>query len=186
MRYADFRIVTSNERKLLEFRRYGLPIAAEAGADLPEVAGTPIEVILHKSLAAGIGRIVEDTSLDIEGAEVGCNIRWMIDRIGDFAGRPALWRVFLGANTGNEVRVFSGEVQGVIVDRRPVAADAFSFDPFFIPTGGERTLYDLEKIGLKDTVSARRIAAAALIADQPRHVFAVRDIARWTGAYQNV
>ena len=36
--------------------------------DLPEVLGTPLEVIANKATMAGEGVLVEDTALDVEGS----------------------------------------------------------------------------------------------------------------------
>ena len=60
---TDLKIVTSNPKKLKEYNDFGLDITAEVGKDLPEVDGSIDDVIIYKSLDAGINKIVEDTVL---------------------------------------------------------------------------------------------------------------------------
>ena len=63
--------------------------------DLDEIDASPVEVVAHKATAAGVGVLIEDTSLDVDGADVGVNVRWIVDHIADFAGRAATWRVLI-------------------------------------------------------------------------------------------
>lgn len=182
---SDYRLVTSNQRKLAEFARFGMPLRAEAGADLPEVDGTKAEVVLHKAIAAGEGRVVEDTSLDVDGVDIGANVRWRLDAIGDLAGRRAVWAVYLGMNTGSAVETYVGEVAGTIVRPDSVPEGAFGFDPYFAPDGaGGLTLAELEARGEKDRHSARRLAVEALLDRRPVGKVLVADVRPWSGGWQ--
>ena len=177
---TGIRLVTSNVRKLAEFHRFGLPFPSCAGPDLDEIDAGPVEVVAHKAWAAGealgvagefLPCIVEDTSLEVAGADVGVNVRWLMDRLEEHDGAPAVWTVILGANLGDAIEIYQGQVHGTI--RKPVVAieDAFGFDPVFVPDGYDVSLAVLEKAGRKDEISARRLAARALIEGQPCAVF---------------
>ena len=82
--------------------------------------------------------LIEDTSLDIEGASVGVNVRWLIDHLNDYIGRRALWTLLLAYRFGDEVIVYKGEVPGTIVS--PQGESGFGFDPVFLPNGSDLTL----------------------------------------------
>ena len=63
-----------------------------------------------QATAAGEGVLIEDTTLDVEGKEVGVNVRWMdfankdASDMDGFAGRKATWRVLLGLLEQGKVR----------------------------------------------------------------------------------
>jgi inosine/xanthosine triphosphate pyrophosphatase family protein len=175
-------LVSSNRRKLAELARYGLNLDLRAGADLPEVQGTPDEVALHKALAAGEGAVVEDTILILEGQPV-VDVRWTLAHL-PRGGVPVVWRVTLGHHAGDRIRLFRGEVEGHLHQPAHVRPEAFSFDPYLVPVGYTQSLDELEQVGRKDEVSARRRAALALLAGQPDIEVATADIAPWTGAWQ--
>ncbi len=181
--YGDHALVTSNAGKWREFARLGLR-SGRVSLDLPEVEAGPVEVALHKSRAAGPMTLVEDTSLDVEGASVGVNVRWLLDSVAALEGRRATWRVLLAANDGRSVRVSEGVVQGRIA--RPGGRGGFGFDPVFAPDGhGSLTLADLEAAGAKDSASARASAVRALVAGvSPVADVALADIPAWAGPWQ--
>ncbi len=80
-------LVTSTKNKLAEYRSFGLDnLAIAEGVDLPEVAGSPDEVIIHKAIAAGEGRIVEDTVLFIDHRPV-VDIRWQLDSLAELSAK---------------------------------------------------------------------------------------------------
>ena len=181
--HGDFALVTSNAGKWREFTRLGLR-AGRVALDLPEVEAGPMDVALQKSRVAGPLTLVEDTSLDVEGASVGVNVRWLLDSVASLEGRPATWRVLLAANDGRRVRVSEGAVHGRIV--RPSGPGGFGFDPVFAPDGsGGMTLADLEGCGRKDSVSARALAVRALVTGAPPVADVPLDgIPEWTGQWQ--
>jgi len=204
----DYVLVTSNAKKLAEFARFGLPLRAEKGADLPEVQGSAVDVIKHKALAAGAGRIVEDTSFAIHAdpalrlalglpeEDTGTEIRWLLEKWekeegalkawARLHGCRATWTVLLGVHAGDTVEVCEGVVDGVVQAPWQLPdTPYFGFDPFFAPDGAQgRTLHDLELAGLKDTVSARRAAVEALLEGRTLS-FPVADIAPWQGGWQH-
>ena len=179
---------TSSAGKLAEFQRFGLNIRAEPGEDLEEVEGTPEEVIVYKALAAGSGVLVEDTSLDVEGFDVGVNLRWLLatlkDRLTAAASATpprATWRVMLAIHQDGVMRVASATVAGHLVAEP--RGGGFSFDPHFVPQGHTLTLGEMADLGTKDQCSARKQAAERLLAGE----YAQRPVAgipAWSGTYQ--
>lgn len=179
-----YTLVTSNENKLKEFKRYGLTkLQIEKGKDLPEVDADPVTVILHKAKAAGPGRVVEDTSLFVEGKDIGTNIRWLVDSLQTCKGLQAVWDVYLGVNDGESITVYKGTVEGVIVDTYTHQV-GFGFDCYFQPIGQEDTLYDLENKGQKEDYSARKRAVELLLKKESVLTIAIENIPEWDGPYQ--
>ena len=52
-------------------------------------------VAAHKATTAGLNIITEDTSLDVEGAAVGVNVKQMLGDLPSYKGKKATWRVLL-------------------------------------------------------------------------------------------
>lgn len=187
--FSKFKLVTSNINKLNEFKRFGLiNLNIESGKDLREVDGSDLEVIIYKSLEAGNNCIVEDTSLDIENANVGVNVRWLLNNLYKYHGKKAKWKVLLGLNTDNTIYVYEGVINGRIIDIDKFPSDAFGFDPIFVPINNnlkQLSLYQLEKENKKDLFSARRLAIDNLIQNKPIYKININKIKNWTGSYQH-
>lgn len=179
-------LVTSNIDKLKEFKRFGLhDIMIEKGIDLDEVDSDSETVILYKSISAGPNRIVEDTSLHIDGENVGSNIRWLLDNLNQFEGKVAFWEVYLGFNDGDTVSIFKGSIKGSIVSVENKVENSFGFDQYFIPEGQTKTLYELEIAGKKDLYSARKIAVDNLISNKVISKNVIADVPKWRGSMQH-
>jgi hypothetical protein len=56
--------------KILTDTGTGAPALARTAVDLAEIDASPLEVVAHKAAAAGAGVVIEDTSLDVAGADV--------------------------------------------------------------------------------------------------------------------
>lgn len=186
IRLSDLVLTTSNPNKLAEFRRFGLAdLRMEAGPDLREADADPKTVVLHKALAAGEGRIVEDTSLEVDGMPVGANVKWLVQDLlegGPFVGRRAVWIVWLGVSSGGFVRLYEGRVEGVL--GAPIG-EGWGFDPVFRPDGAdELTNAQLDAQGRKDAFSARRAAVSALIGSVPSFVEEASRVEPWRGPWQ--
>ena len=98
--FTRLTFVSSNENKLKEFGDLGLiNLDIETGVDLQEVDGTPDQVIIHKAMAAGADRMVEDSILVVNG-ETLMDARWRLSEVGNWAGLRGVWEVRLGINTG--------------------------------------------------------------------------------------
>lgn len=174
-----FAINTSNAGKLNEFRRlfakHGMAINASE-IDLKEIKADPITVVVHKASQLGERVIVDDSSLNVEGAEVGIDVKWMLHHLPEFAERKARWIVLLAYRDGEWVYVFEGQIQGQIVP--PRGKEGFGFDPVFLPEGAELTLAQ-EK---PDAVNARAAAVDALMAG--KFVAKRHPILKWEGPWQ--
>ena len=98
--------------------------------------------------------------------------------------QPVVWRVTLGHHDGTHIHLYKGEVPGVL--RRPiwVRPEAFGFDPYLVPQGYTESLDELEQLGRKDEISARRRAVEALLAHTPASSVKVDELPAWTGAWQ--
>lgn len=151
---------TSNPGKFEEFKRlfaeYGLVLDA-SHKDLNEIDADPVCVIAHKASQIEENILVEDTSLDIDGASVGIHIRWLLDHLKEYVGRKASWTVLLALRKGEMVFIYKGGIEGTIVE--PRGSTGFGFDPVFLPDGSEKTLAESKP----DCYNARAQAVQAFI-----------------------
>lgn len=174
------RLNTSSEGKLKEFRelfaRHGMEVEA-ARVDLPEIQADPPTVVVHKASQVPEGVLVEDTSLHVEGAEVGIEVRWLLDHLQELEGKKAQWICLLAQRVGNKVRVYSGVVEGRIV--RSKGTGGFGFDPYFMPDGRDETLAESKP----DDFNARALAVALFIAGVPS--LEREPIFNWRGQWQS-
>lgn len=182
-----FKLVTSNLNKLAEFNRLvGSDFFEIAtGKDLQEIQSDDhILVSIHKALEAGERCIIEDTVLEVD-SHVVSDIRYKLDELANKVTKsPLRWICTLAFLNQGEVKVFSKSISGFFRATDCVPKDSFGFDAFFVPQGTDKSLYELEKEGLKDTYSARKLVVNALIADDFCHKVLVTDIEPWAGDYQ--
>jgi len=160
MKRSTWKLNTSNPGKFEEFKRlfakYG-SILETSHIDLKEIDADPIKVVAHKASRLGENIIVEDTSLEIEGASVGINIRWLLDHLTEYAGRKAEWTVLLAFRQDNQIYIYKGRVSGEIV--LPRGTTGFGFDPVFLPNGSTKTLAEFKP----DLLNARAKAVESLL-----------------------
>ncbi len=173
---------TSNKGKLAEFQelfKLNKHEITNTTFDLAEIDSDALSVIIQKASAVNNklgGVIVEDTSLDIEGEDVGVNIRWLLDNLNQFAGKKASWTVMLAFREDNTVFVTQGVVQGTIVTKQ--GSEGFGFDPYFLPIGANKTLAQDKP----HSVNARAFAVDAMI---KKDFFAIKPaIDKWDGKWQ--
>jgi|UniRef100_A0A7S4LLT3 XTP/dITP diphosphohydrolase len=174
-----YKINTSNENKFKEFQRMFAKCGANLEAtkvDLDEIDAAPELVVAHKATAVGEGVIVEDTQLDVEGADVGVNVRWLMDKLDQYEGRGATWTVLMGIRKGSNVEIFRGVVKGKIV--KPRVDSNFGFDPIFQPEGRDKTLAEDKP----DDVNARWFAIENLVKGKVYETKA--PIEKWDGPWQ--
>ncbi|WP_171049083.1 non-canonical purine NTP pyrophosphatase [Rhizobium sp. MHM7A] len=180
--FSKLKLVSSNARKLEEYRRFGVEdLQVETGVDLNEVDGTPLEVIIHKAIAAGPGRIVEDSVLVVEG-ETFVDARWRLDSVHEWFGKRTTWVVNLGVNEDGVVSVYTGTVDGVF---QPARGKGWDYDPYFLIEHEDMTLAQLESVGRKDEYSARNRAARNMIDNVPTERAVIEDVQEWTGSFQH-
>lgn len=180
----DYKLLTSNKNKLKEYGEYIPNLKAEKGQDLPEVLSDPITVALYKGIDNGPLTISEDTSLEVSGHDVGVNIKWLKHMLPNMIGEDATWRVLLIRNTGDEIKVYEGITEGVIMDKEQ---DGISFSPYFYTEvdGEYRSLVDLRESGVSPIkYSARAKAAANLVKDNPVFSKKISEIPDWEGEWQ--
>mmetsp|Transcript_57546 Transcript_57546/g.186983 ORF Transcript_57546/g.186983 Transcript_57546/m.186983 type:complete len:213 (-) Transcript_57546:199-837(-) len=193
---APLKFNTSNTRKQQEYIKifglFGIDLDFTAH-DLPEIKASPIEVVVHKASQLDDGIVVEDTSLDVEGADIGVDIRWFNEALQPYEGRKAVWRPLLAVRRGNQVEVFSGEVAGCLVAPRAMdtaaleAAGAFGtanplawgFDQCFLPDGAEHTLMQARPLER----NPRFLAAQAMAKKCPLEVRPL--LTDWSGPWQD-
>lgn len=175
-----FRLNTSNLGKLAEFRslfkEYGITLT-ETTHELREIDADPITVIAHKASQLEEGVIVEDTTLDIEDAAIGVNIKWLLEHLSQYIGHKATWTVLLAYKKDNVIHIYEGKVLGIIV--KPRGDKGFGFDPVFCPEGSPYTLAEDKP----NRVNARALAVEALI--QGNALATVEPIYEWNGPWQN-
>jgi len=144
---------TSNPGKLEEFKKlFGYELKSTS-IDLREINSDPESVVAYKAKMAGKGVLIEDTSLDVEGEDVGINIKWLMSHLKEFIGKKAVWTVLLAMQEDDSILLWKGEVNGVLVSPR---GKAFGFDHYFIPDGREQTLGESKT----NDVSARAVAVS--------------------------
>lgn len=173
------RLNTSNQGKFKEFERlfgqYGVNLMA-THIDLLEIDADPLRVIAHKASQLGEDVIVEDTSLEIEGATVGINVRWLLDHLDEYQGRKAIWTVLLAVNKDGKIKIYQGQIKGTIVKSR--GSSGFGFDPVFLPEGSKETLAQSKP----DDVNARAKAVEAFMKGD---VFLEHPVLKsWEGPWQ--
>ncbi len=72
---------SSSEFKLNEYKSFGWQNKIIKLDDAKEVLGTQEEVAIYKAINFGSNILVEDTSFDIEGFDVGVNIKHLKNQI---------------------------------------------------------------------------------------------------------
>ncbi|WP_210499548.1 non-canonical purine NTP pyrophosphatase [Vibrio crassostreae] len=183
----DLKLVTSNLQKLEEFKRLlgNKDLQAFQGKDLREVASDdPVEVAKYKCIEAGVGSVVEDTVLEING-DVVTDIRYRLSELESrLAPAQLSWMTTLAVNLGDTIKVYQGCIEGEFKCCHSVPENAFGFDPYFVPFGSEKTLHELSESGQKDTYSARKVAINFLLADMPKETISIDSIPEWDGDWQ--
>lgn len=187
------KLVTSNQNKINEYRRFGLPVEAVKGKDIKEVKADSVLVAKYKSLEVGEKEMVEDTVLVVDGNEV-VDIRY---RMAEFQEKSqvkplkAEWTVTIAMKEDGLIKMASATVRGFIGKRSSLSGeDVFGFDDIFYPYGKEKSLHQLEKESIKDEFSARRLAIVRFIekdnssSDGFYKEFLISKIPKWEGDYQ--
>ena len=182
---GDVILTTSNPQKIHEYKRFsGSRLRIEPGVDLDEVDGTPDEIIVHKALAAGQGRMVEDAILVIDGKPM-TDIRWRLDELlgGNVApNTPVTWEVRLGILHEGVVYAYLGQTLGTVV---PFDVPGFGIDPIFHVTDAGVTFARLDLEDRKDPWSARQFAMNSMMEQTPYLTVDARQVEPWTGGMQN-
>jgi XTP/dITP diphosphohydrolase len=174
-----YKLNTSNAGKAKEFIRifalHGQALSITT-IDIHEIDADSISVVTHKASQLEEGVLVDDSRLDIENAEIGIQIRWLLEHLKNYVGHRAVWTVLLAYKEKDRVHIFHGEVHGSIV--KPRGESGFGFDPVFIPDGTEKTLAEDKP----DIFNARFLAVQALLNQE---VFSSQPVIKsWDGPWQ--
>jgi XTP/dITP diphosphohydrolase len=174
---SSWKINTGNDFKYNEFQyiftRFNINLE-RSNIDLPEIDADPVTVVVHKASQFEDYVLVEDTSLDVEGAEIGVNLKWLQNDLIQLDGRRALWRVLVAYKIKDKVHVYRGEVPGHI----KVQGKKFNLDKFFIPDGRDVGLF----YGRDDKFNARAIAIENLVHNKIYKI--CETIPNWNGKWQ--
>lgn len=186
---SKIKLVSSNENKLNEYRRFGLNIEIAKGLDLKEVDGSVSDIMTYKAIDAGENHLVEDTIIGIEGLGEMVDIRARINELPKLIGKKAYWVVSLCVLQNGNLYFYSQQVNGTIGEPKTNPDDGFGFDPYFYPEENnpeELSLHQLEMQGKKDLYSARKRVIDAMIMDFYPIITPIELIPEWTGGYQNI
>lgn len=191
MIHKNIMLNTSNENKIKEFKRFGLPFSVSKGVDIKEIQSDIDNVILHKALDSAENILVEDTVLIVNGEEV-VDIRWKIKEIQEMSNPDILWVTSLAIKSDGFIYIYRGKTQCSLIedaDKLIIPNDAFGFDPLLKPIVNNKiinkTFYQLEKELIKDNFSPRKIAVENLLSSNYMSMIKVNSISKWTGLYQN-
>jgi inosine/xanthosine triphosphate pyrophosphatase family protein len=130
---------TSNKGKLAEYEEYfKTQQLITRSEDLVEPNADPLTVIQYK--ASQFDRVlVDDVALDVEGMNIGVNIRSVIKKIdlAGLAGKNCTYVCRIAIKVDQFVRVYEGAVKGTLVESK---GECFGFGRYFLPDGAGKTL----------------------------------------------
>lgn len=168
---------TSNEGKLAEYREYFKPqVLISKSQDLKEPDADPMTVIQYK--ASQFDRVlVDDVALDVEGMDIGINIRSFISKndLAKFAGKKSSYVCRIAIKVGEVVRVYESAVQGILVEPR---GSCFGFGMYFLPKGTDKTLGEY----MNPQFNARYLAIQKFKKDERSATLPI--LKEWNGAFQ--
>lgn len=169
-------INTSNTSKQKEFSKF-LNVDNFTSIDLPEIKSkNKCLVSAHKALMSGDGILIDDTALEISGANVGTDIKWLLSNIDSFSGRDASFYCTLAIKHGKTISVFQGRVLGKIVTSK---GTGFGFDNNFLPFKANKTLGQYKP----NKYNARFLAIQNFKKGVIKRTYT--NLKQWTGDWQN-
>ena len=186
--------LTSNKKKAQDFQAFGLGVK-EFHTEIPEVLSPDVEVVvLHKARDTQLNNIVvEDTSLEVEGAEFfGTQIKHVYEKVAEdesFHGKKALWKVSLCMKKDDNFYIATGQAHGILM--YPALDTGYHFDRIFaVPFKGHYTQFELLPMEQKVITGARFQALRKLTRALQTHdysdlkVIAANEVENWNGVYQ--
>ncbi len=150
---------TGNAAKKNVFRQIfasqQMKIQKFSALDVKEIDASPIDVSVFKASQFDNGVLVEDTSLDVEGAKIGVNVKWLGKEIPKLVGRKAKYRSLLSFRLDDVVFVYAAELDGLLTGPRGPKQVGFVFNHFFQPQSSSLTLSECgNNLYQKNTTSA--------------------------------
>ena len=174
----EFTVNTSNPDKLKEYERF-LGNIKSTKVDLDEPLANLKTIVAFKASQFDENVIVEDVSLEVEGADIGVEVKFKLDELKNLVGRKATFKIAIAFKKDNKVNVFVGEVEGKIVEKEKNSpAKTFGFDAYFKPKGANKTL----AVDKPDKFNARAIAIKKLL--RGKTDFETKPIPVWNGPFQ--
>lgn len=174
---------SSNPSKHEEFERFfalfSLPLDEIRSFNIREIDSDEISVITHKaSQIEKNGVLVEDSSLIVEGADIGINLKWKIDQIEGLIGKNATLVTHMAYKEDDLVLIYKAEVEGKIVIPRGQAPMGFKLNRFFQPKGSDKTLAENNA----DHFNPRYLAFLSFVRGE---IVACRKVMKdWNGKFQ--
>lgn len=168
---------TSNPGKLNEYRSYFFPEKVIAQKkDLAEPKADLLTIIQYKASQFD-GVLADDVSLDIEGLDIGINIRWYIPELNSpfYFNRRCVFNCMIGVKVDDSIYVYNGRVEGTLI---PPRGDGFGFGRYFLPDGASLTLGE----EMNPIYNARYLAVQQFRANNPCAVLPV--LKEWDGEFQ--
>lgn len=169
-----YRVNTSNEGKASEYRRLLGADIELIRQDLAEPASDQLTIVRFKA-SQFENVIVDDVSLEVEGAEVGVNVRWLISEIKNLVGRRAEFVCYLGIHRHGRVEIFRGRCAGQLVEAR---GSSYGFNPFFLPDASSKTFGE----EIRNDLNPRKLAIDDFLANRPWQI--VEPLVHWAGQFQ--
>lgn len=168
---------TSNAGKMEEYKTYFSPKTVIAWTeDLIEPNADPLTIIQYKA-SCFQGVLVDDVALDIDGVDVGVNVRWFLNDLNSskYLGRSCVFSCLLAVRIEDKVRIYKGEVKGKLVEPR---GEGFGFGPYFLSEGSDKTLGEF----MDPRFNARYIAIENFKEDRLYTILPVLE--EWNGEVQ--
>lgn len=169
-----WKVNTSNPGKILEFKNFLGPDIELIEKDLAEPKADALTILRFKA-SQFLDTIVDDTSLEVEGAKIGAEVRWKLNDLKDWVGHEAVFVCLLGIHRENWIYVFEGRVDGQIVTAR---GEGFGFNPVFQPKTSKFTLAEKQL----PEHNARYLAVESLKLNQFK--WKLEPLKNWSGEFQ--
>ncbi|MDD4409796.1 MAG: RdgB/HAM1 family non-canonical purine NTP pyrophosphatase [Candidatus Pacebacteria bacterium] len=167
----DIYFVTSNEGKLMEFKRMIGSEIKRVDIDLPEIQAIEVEDVAREKAIFAYEKLkkpvfIEDSGLYFKELNYlpGALIRSFLERLSLEEicilirnDRGAIAKTCLAYTLdGKNISFFKGEINGSIAES-PIGENGFGWDPIFIPFGRDKTFAQMTN-DEKNDISMRRIA----------------------------
>jgi len=190
-------LATHNQFKINEYQKYGngsfkildsVPDIDEIDSkDIIEIAkykAFDMYRLMRDKVPKGASIAIEDTSLNIDGEDVGGNIRWLVNNLYKYVGKKALVTVCFAVCDGEYVKVFRSDLPGVMI---PETGVGYGFDPYVEVDGSNGMSLGQVRGDKKLSVkfSIRKMVVENMIADKYADMFNVSSIKEWKGKYQH-
>lgn len=168
-----WKINSSNLGKLEEYRRY-LGDIESVSKDLSEPDADLVTIIRFKA-SQFENVLVDDVALDVEGADLGSQIRWKLDQLNQFVGRSAHFICLIGIHRNQKIEVYRAEQSGTLVEPR---GESFGFNPYFLPEGASKTFGE----DIPNELNPRYRAIEDLKKNRPWRIEPL--LTHWNGKFQ--